>query len=125
MRLRHFLPCAVVALVCGGVSATGPAPPPREVVRYTARVTSTTDGVIEKITLHDDGVAKALDLKADVKAFAKRLKELAEKHKDQRLKLTIEIDLKLLPAHVVELVDASIEAGIEDVSPTPLNPKKP
>ena len=122
MRLQHVLPGAVIALVCGGAFAAEPAPPPREVVRYTARVTSTDKGAIEKITLHGNGIAKELDLKADVKAFAKRLKDLAAANK--KIALTLEIDGKLIQEYVVQLVDASLKVGIEDVSPVLLDPKK-
>ncbi len=102
MHLRHVLACGVVVLVCAGASAAEPAPPPREVVRFNVRIISTDKGAIEKLTLSGDGIAKPLDLKADVAAFEKALKELATKHKGKSFALTLEVDGKLLYAHVVE-----------------------
>jgi hypothetical protein len=93
-------------------------------VKFVARVTADDKGKIEKITLSGDGIDKELDLKADVDAFVKKLKELAEKHKDKKRALTLELGDKLLQAYVVKLVDASIKAGFEDVSPVPIDPKK-
>jgi len=37
--------------------------------------------------------------------------------------LTFEIDNKLLQASVVLLIDLSVRAGFEDVSPVPIDPK--
>lgn len=123
MQLRHLLAAAVVALVCGDAPGAEPAPPPRAVVRFVARIDSTDAGAIAQLTLSGDGIARPLDLKADVAAFEKALKKLAAEHKGKAHSLTLEIDRKLLQAFVVQLVDASIRAGFDDVSPVPLDPK--
>lgn len=94
-------------------------------IEFVARVTATEKGQIEKLTLKGGDLPKdGLDLKADVAAFEKKLKELVAANKGKKIHLTIEIADKLLHAHVVELIDASIKAGIKDVSPVLLDPKK-
>ena len=100
------------------------APADEKTAKFVARVTSTDKGAIEKITLTGDGIEKELDLKADLDAFTKKLKELAEKNKDKRLKLTLELGDKLLQAHVVKLYDLAVGAGFKDVAPVPIDPKK-
>jgi hypothetical protein len=126
--MHQILRCAVVAvLLCGFARAAEPAPPPHEPakpVHYIVRITSTDEGAIKNIHLWCDGLPVALDLKADVGALAKNLKELAAKHKDQPVQLTLEIGDKLLQAHVVKLVDISIRSGFEDVSPVPIDKSK-
>lgn len=94
-------------------------------VKFVARVTATEKGQIEKLTLKGSDLPKdGLDLKADVAAFEKKLKELVAANKGKKIHLTIEIADKLLHAHVVELIDASVKAEIKDVSPVPIDPKK-
>lgn len=124
MRIQLASACAVVVLVCVGAFAAEPAPPPREVVRYIARVTSREDGAIEQITLRGDGIEKAFDLKADADEFAKKLKELVEKNQGNRLTLTLEVDGTLLYSHVVRLHDNSVRAGFKDISWLLHDPKK-
>lgn len=123
MRPQHALLCAVLALACGGARGAEPAPPPRAIPSWTVRVLSTEKGAIANLTLTGDGFAKPLDLKADVGALTKKLKELAAAHKGTRMMLTFEIDNKLLQASVVLLIDLSVRAGFEDVSPVPIDPK--
>jgi hypothetical protein len=94
-------------------------------VAFVARVTATEKGQIDKIILSGDGLSRdGLDLKTDVAAFAKKLTELAAASQGKRIELKLEIDDKLLQAHVVQLVDVSIRAGIADVSPVPIDPKR-
>lgn len=127
MRTQHILSCVVVGLFCGGAFAAEPAPFPHEpVTQYTARVLSDADGKIENIHLRGGGLPeKGLDLKADVKAFGAKLKELAAKHdKTKPAALTIEIADKLIQAYVVQLIDTAIRSGFEDVSPVPIDKSK-
>jgi len=94
-------------------------------VEFVARVTATDEGKVEKILLTGDGLPKdGLDLKTDVAAFGKKLADLAAVNKGKRIGLRLEIGDKLLQAHVVQLIDASIRADIADVSPVPIDPKK-
>jgi hypothetical protein len=108
----------------GQIPFTPAKPGDEKPVHFVARVTSDDKGQIEKITLSGDGIEKELDLKADVDAFTKKLKELEAKNKGKRLKLTLELADKLLQAHVVKLIDESIRAGFEDVSPVPIDKSK-
>jgi biopolymer transport protein ExbD len=119
MRAAFF---AIVPLLLCLSSPTSGAD--EKVAKLTAQVLADDKGKIAKITLRGDGIAKEIDFKADVEALAKKLKELAEKHKDKLPALVLEIDEKLLQADVVRLVDAAIEAGFKDASPVPLDPKK-
>lgn len=93
-------------------------------VKFTAQVTADAKGSIEKITLRGEGIEKELDFKADIDAFTKKLKELTAKNKDKRPALLLEVDKKLLQGELVKLIDGAISAGINDVSPVPLDPKK-
>jgi hypothetical protein len=120
MHFQHVLPCAVVTLVCGGAFAAEPAPARSRAIHRAGHA----DGAIDKITLRGDGIEKELDLKADAEVFAKKLKELAEKHKDKRLTLTLELDRELLFAHAKQLHDLSVRAGFKDISWLSLDPKK-
>jgi hypothetical protein len=130
--MRHILHCAIGAvLLCGFARAAepAPAPPPHEpapakTVHYIVRVTSTDEGAIANITLRRGWLTAPVDLKADVRAFRNALKELAAKHKDERVRLTLEIGDKLLQAHVVSLIDISFRSGFEDISPVPIDKSK-
>jgi hypothetical protein len=130
--MHHILHCAIGAvLLCGFARAAepAPAPPPHEpvpakTVRFTARITCTDKGAIQTITLSGAGLPTPIDLKADVGAFGKKLKELAAKHKGESVQLTLEIADKLLQAYVVKLIDVSIRSGFEDVSPVPIDKSK-
>ena len=85
------------------------------------------EGKIARITLHGDGLpAAGLEFKSDTGAFGKKLKELASKHADDAKPpaLVVEIDLKLLQEHVVQLIDISVRAGFSDISPVPLGTSK-
>jgi hypothetical protein len=120
--MRHPLLVVIVPLVlCASSSVPGAD---EKTAKFVARVTATEQGKIEKITLRGDGIKKELDLKADTADFEKKLKELATQYKGKRIKLTIEIADKLLQEHVITLLDVSVRAGIEDVSPVPIDPKK-
>ena len=120
MRAALFAP--VVPLLFCAVSGAPAAD--EKTAKFVARVTATDQGKIEKITLRGEGIEKELDLKADAADFGKKLKELATKHKGKRLALTLELGDKLVYEHVVKLIDAATRAGIEDVSPVPIDPKK-
>jgi hypothetical protein len=132
--MRNAILTAVVMCLFGAFArAAEPelAPPPHEpapkVTRYTVQVTSTDKGAIANINLRGAGLPeKGIDFKADVSEYTKKLKELAAKHDDKRKPAAIdmEIDGKLVQAHVVQLIDTSISAGFADVSPTLLDPKK-
>lgn len=121
--MRHALFAIVPLLLCGFGFSSAPGADEKPKVKFVARVTSNDKGTIEKITLRGDGIEKELDLKADLDAFKKKLKELAEKNKGKRLALTLEIDKNLIQEYVVELVDRSMGAGFEDVSPVPIEKK--
>lgn len=126
MRTQLVLACAAVVLFCGGSFAVETAPFPHEPKpkpHYIARVTADDKGKIEKITLTGPGIEKELDFKADTNALYKKLKELAANH-DKPVMLTFEIADELLQAYVVKLIDGSIKAGFEDVSPVPIDKSK-
>jgi hypothetical protein len=127
MRTQHILLCVVVGLFCGGAFAVDVAPHPHEpVTHYTARVTCDADGKIANVHLRGGGLPeKGIDLKADVKAFGVKLKELAAKHdKSKPAALTIQIADQLLQAYVVELVDTALRSGFEDIAPVPIDKSK-
>jgi hypothetical protein len=128
--MRHVLSGAAVALlVCASARAGEPAPHPHEpgqtTTRFTATVTSDDNGNIATINLRGRGLpAAGLDFKADVGGFAKTLKELAARHKDEATAFDIRLASKLLYAQVVTLIDECVRAGFPDVSPVPLDPPK-
>lgn len=95
-----------------------------KVTQFTARITADPQGKVEKITLRGEGIEKEIDFKADIDAFAKKLKEVAEKNKGKRLSLTLEVADKLLQGELIKLIDAATGAGIADVSPIPIDPRK-
>jgi biopolymer transport protein ExbD len=95
---------------------------------FIVRVAATDNGMIEKMTIHEEGNAdpKGKDLGANVQNYASELAALnAQNERDKKQgKLTLEISDKLLQAYVVQLVDQGIRAGFNDISPVPIDPKK-
>ena len=91
-------------------------------VRYTAVVRATNSGKVAKVTLREEGgLDLGTDIGADLNVAAQKIKAAAEKHKGMSPKLTIEIEGKLLHAHVVQLMDAGILGGFGDVTPVLLD----
>ncbi len=127
--MRHVLSCVALAVFCGYAPAAEPAPYPHEpapkVTRYIVTVTSEKNGKIANINLRGDGLPKdGLDFKADTGAYGKKIKELVAKHKEKPPAIDMEISGELVIEYVVQLFDASIRAGVTDVSPVPLDPTK-
>ncbi|VTS03934.1 biopolymer transport protein : Biopolymer transport protein ExbD/TolR OS=Isosphaera pallida (strain ATCC 43644 / DSM 9630 / IS1B) GN=Isop_2619 PE=3 SV=1: ExbD [Gemmata massiliana] len=95
---------------------------------FIVRVVSTDGGSIEKMTLIEEGSAKAVpkDLTGDAKVYQKELLDLAERLKQEQKvgKLTLEIHPKLLQDYVVQLVDIGLRAGFTDLSPVLLENKE-
>ena len=108
----------------GGV--TMPSPADDKPAAYTVRVTATETGAIKTMTLDEDvGGKPTVDLKAEIKNYFDELKRLSEENKNRPAKLTLELDGKLLQEYVVSLLDHGVRAGITDIAPVPIKPRKP
>jgi biopolymer transport protein ExbD len=107
--------------------------------KWVVRVAATEGGTIAGTVLHEEGSPdeKGEDLGADVEArFLPRIKALYEAEK-KRIdagnakgekipppKLTLEIPPGLIQAYLVQLVDASVQAGFNDIAPVPFDKSK-
>ncbi len=102
----------------GGFSI--PDPTAEKPAKYIVNVTATAEGQIQSITLREDGAAAVpRDLGGDVNLYFKELQNFSEQNKNKPVKLTLEIDERLLQAYVVQLIDSGIRAGFLDISPIP------
>jgi biopolymer transport protein ExbD len=106
--------------------------------KYVIRVAATDGGGIGTITFREEGSPDETgeNLGADPKAFMAKVKSLydiekkridASKAKGINIpppKLTLELADKLLQAYVIQLFDASVQAGYTDISPVPIDKSK-
>jgi len=122
----------------GGPSTNIPSITEDKPQKWIAKITATEAGKIANINLREDGAAatEGEDLGADPKTFLKRVQGYADaekkrieaaKAKGQIIpppKLTLEIGEKLLQAHVIQMFDASVQAGFSDIAPVPIDKAK-
>lgn len=113
----------------GAANATSiPSPtaenPPKH---YIVRVAAADNGIIEKITISEEGSASpTVEELPSVTAYRDKLRALAAQLEREKKtgKLTLELGDKLLQAYVVQLVDTGIRAGFSDISPVPIDKSK-
>lgn len=102
-----------------------PNPSDDKPVKYVIKVVATDEGKISSISLKEEGTANvATDLGSDPQALLNELKNRFAGLKGKPGKLSVEIEEKLLQDHVVQLIDAGIQAGFTDISPVPSDPRK-
>ncbi|MBA4063930.1 MAG: hypothetical protein C0501_09500 [Isosphaera sp.] len=121
-------------------SSTPPSPADEKPMKWAVVVLATDNGQIAKMTLREEGATddRGEDLGASVATgLLPRIKKLADEDKRRRdaaaaekpprtippPKLTLEIGEKLLHAYVVQLMDASVQAGFTDIAPVPIDKK--
>jgi biopolymer transport protein ExbD len=110
----------------GGPAANIPDLSSDKPAKYVVRVTAAEPGgTIKSMSLREDGAAgEGKDLGANIQTYLTELKGLVQQAKGKPIKLTLELDEKLLEAYVVQLIDTAIQADISDISPVPADPKK-
>ena len=111
----------------GGPSMAFPSISDDTPVKFVVRVEAADNGMIRKMTLKEQGSAnEPVDLGGgtDMTKYLKELQKRADENKGKQLKLTLEIEPKLLQGYVVSLLDHGIRAGITDIAPVPVNPKE-
>jgi biopolymer transport protein ExbD len=104
----------------GGPSINIPSPSDDKPVKYIVKVEVTDTSTIKNMTLTEADTAKEpTKLGSSIEAYFNELKKLAEQSKGKPLKLTLEIEGKLLHGHVTTLLDHGIRAGFVDIAPVP------
>ncbi len=95
---------------------------------YIVQVQSTDQGTIANITLHEENAPGERDLGADVKVMLKELKAIvateARRRETVTPRITIEIGDKLAQASVVQIYDATIQAGFTNIATVPIDKTK-
>jgi len=109
----------------GGQAVGFPTVSDDKPVRYIIKVEANDEGTIKKMTLKEaDSANEAQDIGVKMDGYMDELKKLAEKHKGkQPVKLTLEIEPRLIQEYVVALLDHGIRAGFSDIAPVPADPK--
>jgi len=104
--------------------------------RYIVQVQATEQGTIAKITVREDLAVGDRELGNDAKVLLKELKVIHAAESKRREtaakqgiqipppKMTLEIADKLLQASVVQVFDASRQAGFTDIATVPIDKKK-
>jgi biopolymer transport protein ExbD len=110
----------------GGSIGAIPDPSADKPTKYIVRVIASDTGTIQSMSIREDAsaIAEGKDLGANIETYFKELQAKVQEHKDQPVKLTLEIDDKLLESYVVQLIDHGIRAGFSDISPVPAEAKK-
>jgi biopolymer transport protein ExbD len=104
----------------GGQTVAIPSPSDDKPVKYVIKVAVTDTGTIKNMTLSEaDTAKKETELGNSIETYFNELKKLAEQSKGKPLKLTLEIEPKLLQAYVVQLLDHGVRAGFTDIAPVP------
>ena len=108
---------------------------PPEPTTYILRVNATNQGAIASMYLLEEGIADAVGTKlgADVELLLRELRALAAAEQTRRRiailrgqpavlppALVIEIDGRMIQAYIVQLLDAAIQSGFEDIVLVPL-----
>jgi biopolymer transport protein ExbD len=111
--------------VDGGGSSI-PDPTSDKPTKYIVHVHALENGQIKSLSVKEEGAATdAKDIGADAeKGLLPELKRLLASLNGKPAKLTVEIEENLLEAYVIQVIDASIQAGFTDISPVPADPKK-
>jgi biopolymer transport protein ExbD len=101
----------------GGMTAPDPFAPEKP-PKYIIKVTATKEGSMKNISIKEDGTAnEPKDLGADMATYFKELQALREKHKGKPVKITLEMEGKLLHDYVIKLVDHAVRAEFTDIAP--------
>jgi biopolymer transport protein ExbD len=107
----------------GGMSI--PDPSSDKPTKYIVHVTATETGSIRSMSIREEGSAvDAKDIGADMKSYRDALLARTAALKGKPIKLTLELDDKLLHEYVVQLLDHGLRADISDISPVPSDVKK-
>jgi biopolymer transport protein ExbD len=103
-----------------------PVAPVNAPVHYVIRVTATNRGMIERLTLTEEGSVVVKDLGTSVPALRDELKAVSARLASENKvgKVSLEMEDKLLQAYVVQLVDVGVRAGFTNISPVPVDPQK-
>lgn len=104
--------------------------------QYIVQIQAADQGTITGITLREEGAPGDRDLGSDANILLKELKVIAAAETRRREvgiargvkipppRITIEIGDKLLQASVIQVFDASVQAGFADIATVPIDKNK-
>jgi hypothetical protein len=94
-------------------------------VRYIIKAEANDNGTVKRISIQEvDTANEPADVGSDLVKYRDELKKMREKHREKPVKLTLEIEPKLIQEYVVQLLDIGILAGFTDIAPVPTDPRK-
>jgi biopolymer transport protein ExbD len=107
-------------------ATTTPNPTDDKPTKNIVHVHALENGQIKSLSVKEEGAATdAKDIGADAeKGLLPELKRLLASLNGKPAKLTVEIEENLLEAYVIQVIDASIQAGFTDISPVPADSKE-